>query len=249
MSDKVLIVTGGSRGIGAATCRLAAAQGWDIAINYTANATAAKAVAKQVRDAGRRAITVKGDMAEEADILALFETTEKELGPIGGLVANAGITGKITRVEDMSTEAMREVINLNVLGLMIANREAVRRLSTKRGGKGGVIVNTSSIAGRIGSPNEFVHYAASKGAVNSWTQGLAREVAGDGIRVNAVSPGMVDTDIHASAGAPDRAARLGATVPIGRSGSAEEIAEAIVWLLSDHSRYCAGSILEVSGGR
>ena len=249
MSDKVLIVTGGSRGIGAATCRLAAAQGWDIAINYTANATAAEAVAKQVTDAGRRAITVKGDMAQEADILNLFDRTETELGPIGGLVANAGITGKITRVEDMSTEAMREVINLNVLGLMIANREAVRRLSTKRGGTGGVIVNTSSIAGRIGSANEFVHYAASKGAVNSWTQGLAREVAGEGIRVNAVSPGMVDTDIHATAGAPDRAARLGATVPIGRSGSAEEIAEAIVWLLSDNARYCAGTILEVSGGR
>ncbi|MDF1793157.1 MAG: SDR family oxidoreductase [Thalassobaculaceae bacterium] len=249
MSDKVLIVTGGSRGIGAATCRMAAAQGWDIAINYTANRDAAEAVRDQVVAAGRRAITVKGDMAEEADILALFEKTEKELGPIGGVVANAGITGKITRVEDMSTEAMREVINLNVLGLMITNREAVRRMSTKRGGKGGPIVNTSSIAGRLGSPNEFVHYAASKGAVNAWTQGLAREVAGEGIRVNAVSPGMIDTDIHATAGAPDRAARLGATVPIGRAGSADEVAEAICWLLSDHSRYCAGTILEVSGGR
>ncbi|SDG08126.1 SDR family oxidoreductase [Thalassobaculum litoreum] len=249
MSDKVLIVTGGSRGIGAATCRLAAAQGWDVAINYTANATAAEAVAKQVTDAGRRAITVKGDMASEADILSLFETAEKELGPVGGVVANAGITGKITRVEDMSTAAMQEVINLNVIGLMITNREAVRRMSTKRGGKGGPIVNTSSIAPRVGSPNEFVHYAASKGAVDAWTLGLAREVAGEGIRVNAVAPGMIDTDIHATAGAPDRASRLGALVPIGRAGTAEEVAEAIVWLLSDHAAYCVGTVLEVNGGR
>ena len=249
MSDKVLIVTGGSRGIGAATCRLAAAQGWDIAINYTANATAAEAVAKVVRDAGRRAITVQGDMAKEADILSLFETAEKELGPIGGVVANAGITGKITRVEDMSTAAMQEVINLNVIGMMITNREAVRRLSTKRGGKGGPIVNLSSIAPRVGSPNEFVHYAASKGAVDAWTLGLAREVAGEGVRVNAVAPGMIDTDIHATAGAPDRAARLGALVPIGRAGTAEEVAEAIVWLLSDHAAYCVGTVLEVNGGR
>lgn len=249
MSDKVLIVTGGSRGIGASTCRLAAAQGWDIAINYAANEAAAEAVAKQVRDAGRRAITVKGDMAEEADILALFEKTETELGPIGGVVANAGITGKITRVEDMSTAAMQEVINLNVIGMMITNREAVRRLSTKRGGKGGPIVNLSSIAPRVGSPNEFVHYAASKGAVDAWTLGLAREVAGEGIRVNAVAPGMIDTDIHATAGAPDRASRLGALVPIGRAGTAEEVAEAVVWLLSDHAAYCVGTVLEVNGGR
>lgn len=249
MSDKVLIVTGGSRGIGAATCRLAAAQGWDVAINYTANRDAAEAVRKQVEDAGRRAITVQGDMAREADIQALFERTEKELGPVSGVAANAGITGKITRVEDMSTEAMQEVINLNVIGLMITNREAVRRMSTRRGGQGGSIVNTSSIAPRVGSPNEFVHYAASKGAVDAWTLGLAREVAGEGIRVNAVAPGMIDTDIHATAGAPDRASRLGALVPIGRAGTAEEVAEAIVWLLSDHAAYCVGTVLEVNGGR
>lgn len=249
MSDKVLIVTGGSRGIGAATCRLAAAQGWDIAINYSSNHDAAEAVREEVLNAGQRAITVKGDMATEADIVALFEQTEEELGPITGVAANAGITGKITRVEDMSTAAMQEVINLNVIGLMITNREAVKRMSTKNGGKGGAIVNTSSIAPRIGSPNEFVHYAASKGAVDAWTIGLGREVAGEGIRVNAVAPGMIDTDIHAAAGAPDRASRLGAMVPIGRAGSAEEVAEAIVWLLSDHARYCVGTILEVNGGR
>jgi NAD(P)-dependent dehydrogenase (short-subunit alcohol dehydrogenase family) len=249
MSDKVLIVTGGSRGIGAAVCRLAAAQGWDVAINYASNRDAAEAVREQVLDAGRRAITVKGDMASEDDILALFRETEAELGPVTGVVANAGITGRITRVEDMSTEAMREVVNLNVIGMMITNREAVRRMSTKRGGPGGAIVNTSSIAPRIGSPNEFVHYAASKGAVDAWTVGLGREVAGEGVRVNAVAPGMIDTDIHATAGAPDRASRLGAMVPIGRAGTAEEVAEAICWLLSDHARYCVGTVLEVNGGR
>jgi len=249
MSDKVLIVTGGSRGIGAAVCRQAASQGWDVAINYAANNDAAEAVREQVLDAGQRAITVKGDMASEADILALFKQTEQELGPVTGVAANAGITGRITRVEDMSADAMREVINLNVIGLMITNREAVRRMSTKHGGRGGAIVNTSSIAPRVGSPNEFVHYAASKGAVDAWTLGLAREVAGEGVRVNAVAPGMIDTDIHATAGAPDRAARLGALVPIGRAGTAEEVAEAVCWLLSDAARYCVGTVLEVNGGR
>ncbi|NQW12092.1 MAG: SDR family oxidoreductase [Alphaproteobacteria bacterium] len=249
MTGKVLIVTGGSRGIGAATCRRAAADGWDVVVNYAGNAAAAEAVANDVRAAGRRAITVQGDMANEEDINRLFATTEAELGPIAGIVCNAGVTGTITRVENMTTEAMRHVMDVNVLGVMIANREAVKRLSTKRGGSGGAIVNLSSIAPRIGSPNEFVHYAASKGAVDAWTLGLAREVAGDGIRVNAVAPGMVDTDIHASAGAPDRSARLGPTVPIGRSATPEEIAEAVVWLLSDAASYCTSTILNVNGGR
>lgn len=247
--SKVLIVTGGSRGIGSAVCRRAAADGWDVAVNYAGNAGAAENTAAAVRAAGRRAITVQGDMAREDDIVRLFETAGRELGAIGGVVCNAGITGRITRVEDMSTEAMREVMNLNVIGLMIANREAVRRMSTRRGGNGGAIVNLSSIAPRIGSPNEFVHYAASKGAVDAWTTGLGREVAGEGIRVNAVAPGMIDTDIHATAGAPDRAQRLGATVPIGRSGTADEVAEAVVWLLSDAARYCVATVLSVNGGR
>lgn len=247
--SKVLIVTGGSRGIGAATCKLAARDGWDVAINYAGNKDAAEAVASEVRAAGRKAIVVQGDVSVEADVIRLFETAETELGPITGLAANAGITGKITRVADMSFEAMQGVINLNVLGLMVQNREAVRRMSTKSGGKGGVIVNTSSIASRLGAPNEFVHYAASKGAVDSWTLGLAREVAGEGVRVNAVAPGMIETEIHASAGAPDRTSRLGPTVPIGRSGTAEEVAEVIVWLLSDAARYTGGAIVEVSGGR
>ena len=249
MSAKVLIVTGGSRGIGAAVCRRAAADGWDVAVNYSGNAEAAETSAAAVRKAGCRAITVQGDMAQEADIVRLFETAERELGAITGVVCNAGITGKITRVEDMSVEAMRGVIDLNVLGVMIANREAVRRMSTKRGGAGGAIVNLSSIAPRVGSPNEFVHYAASKGAVDAWTLGLSREVAGEGVRVNAVAPGMIDTDIHATAGAPDRAQRLGATVPIGRAGTADEVAEAVVWLLSDAARYCIGTVLSVNGGR
>jgi len=247
--SKVLIVTGGSRGIGSAVCRRAAADGWDVAVNYAGNAEAAEKTASAVKAAGRRAITVQGDMSDEADILRLFETTQSALGSIDAVVCNAGITGKITRVEDMTTEAMRAVMNLNVVGLMIANREAVRRMSTKRGGKGGAIVNLSSIAPRIGSPNEFVHYAASKGAVDAWTTGLGREVAGEGIRVNAVAPGMIDTDIHATAGAPDRAQRLGGTVPIGRSGTAEEVAEAVVWLLSDAARYCVATVLSVNGGR
>lgn len=249
MSGRALIVTGGSRGIGSAVCRRAAADGWDVAVNYAGNAEAAEATARAVRDAGRRAVTVQGDMAEEADILRLFQTAERELGAVGGLVANAGITGSVTRVEDMTTDAMRSVIGLNVIGLMIANREAVRRMSTRRGGSGGAIVNLSSIAPRIGSANEFVHYAASKGAVDAWTLGLGREVAGEGIRVNAVAPGMIDTDIHATAGVPDRAHRLGATVPIGRAGTADEVAEAVVWLLSDAARYCVGTVLNVNGGR
>jgi NAD(P)-dependent dehydrogenase (short-subunit alcohol dehydrogenase family) len=247
--SKVLIVTGGSRGIGAAVCRLAARDGWDVAVNYAGNKAAAEAVAADVRAAGRRASVIQGDMSKEADVIALFEKAEAELGPVTGLAANAGVTGKITKVADMSVAAMQDVVGLNVIGLMIQNREAVRRMSTKLGGKGGVIVNTSSIAARLGAPNEFTHYAASKGAVDSWTRGIAREVAGEGVRVCAVAPGMIDTDIHATAGAPDRAARLGKTVPIGRAGSAEEVAETIVWLLSDKAGYTGGAILEVSGGR
>ena len=245
----VMLVTGGSRGIGAAICRRAAQAGWDVAVNYAGNKAAAEAVAADVRAAGRKAAVIQGDMSKEADVIALFEKAEAELGPVTGLAANAGVTGKITKVADMSVAAMQDVVGLNVIGLMIQNREAVRRMSTKLGGKGGVIVNTSSIAARLGSPNEFTHYAASKGAVDSWTRGIAREVAGEGVRVCAVAPGMIDTDINATAGAPDRAARLGKTVPIGRAGSAEEVAETIVWLLSDKAGYTGGAILEVSGGR
>ncbi len=249
MDRGVLIVTGGSRGIGAATCLRAAADGWDVVVNYATNSNAAQAVVAGVEEQGRRAVAIEGDMSEEADVLSLFAQAEKALGPVKGLVNSAGTTGKVTRVEDMSTEAMKGVLDLNVLGTMMCCREAVRRMSTNHGGSGGAIVNLSSIAPRLGSPNEFVHYAASKGSIDAWTLGLAREVAAEGIQVNAVAPGMIDTEIHASAGAPDRVARFGPVTPIGRAGTADEVSEAIVWLLSDAARYCIGTVLEVAGGR
>ena len=218
MSKGLLIVTGGSRGIGAATAIRAAADGWDVAVNYARDAVAADRVATKVRAAGCKAITVQGDMNEEADILRLFETAEAELGPVKGLVTSAGTTGMGTRVEDMTADAMRQVMGLNVIGLMISCREAVRRMSTKNGGSGGRIVNLGSVASRLGGPNEFVHYAASKGAVDSFTLGLAREVAVEGVLVNAVSPGMIDTEIHAAAGLPDRAVKAVPGIPIRRVG-------------------------------
>lgn len=249
MSKGLLIVTGGSRGIGAATAIKAAAEGWDVAVNYARDVQAADRVALKVREAGQKAITVQGDMNEEADILRLFQTAEAELGPVKGLVNSAGTTGMGTRVEDMSADAMRGVINLNVIGLMLCSREAVRRMSTKNGGTGGRIVNLASAASRLGGPNEFVHYAASKGAVDSFTLGLSREVAAEGILVNAVSPGMIDTEIHASAGLPDRAVNAVPNIPIRRVGQPEEVADVIVWLLGDASTYCAGAIVDVTGGR
>jgi len=249
VSKGLLIVTGGSRGIGAATAIKAAAEGWDVAVNYARGAQAADRVALRVREAGQKAITVQGDMNEEADILRLFQTAEAELGPVKGLVNSAGTTGMGTRVEDMSADAMRGVINLNVIGLMLCSREAVRRMSTKNGGTGGRIVNLASAASRLGGPNEFVHYAASKGAVDSFTLGLSREVAAEGILVNAVSPGMIDTEIHASAGLPDRAVNAVPNIPIRRVGQPEEVADVIVWLLGDASTYCAGAIVDVTGGR
>jgi len=249
VSKGLLIVTGGSRGIGAATAVRAAADGWDVAVNYANDATAADRVALAVRSAGQSAITVQGDMSREEDIQRLFEESERALGPVRGLVTSAGTTGRGTRVEDMTAEAMHGVINLNVIGLMICCREAVRRMSTKNGGEGGRIVNLASAASRLGGPNEFVHYAASKGAVDSFTMGLGREVANEGVLVNAVSPGMIDTEIHASAGLPDRAAQAVPNIPIRRVGQPEEVAEAIVWLLGDGASYCAGAIIDVTGGR
>ena len=249
MSKGLLIVTGCSRGIGAATAIRAAAEGWDVAVNYARDAAAADRVALQVRAAGCKAVAIQGDMNEEADILRLFETAERELGPVKGLVTSAGTTGRGTRVEDMTAEAMRQVISLNVVGLMLSCREAVKRMSTKNGGAGGQIVNLGSVASRLGGPNEFVHYAASKGAVDSFTLGLAREVAVEGIRVNAVSPGMIDTEIHAAAGLPDRAVNAVPSIPMRRVGQPEEVADVIVWLLGEGSSYCAGAIIEVAGGR
>jgi len=249
VSKGLLIVTGGSRGIGAATAIRAAAEGWDVAVNYARDAAAADRVALQVRAAGCKAVAIQGDMNEEADILRLFETAERELGPVKGLVTSAGTTGRGTRVEDMTAEAMRQVISLNVVGLMLSCREAVKRMSTKNGGAGGQIVNLGSVASRLGGPNEFVHYAASKGAVDSFTLGLAREVAVEGIRVNAVSPGMIDTEIHAAAGLPDRAVNAVPSIPMRRVGQPAEVADVIVWLLGEGSSYCAGAIIDVAGGR
>lgn len=249
MSKGLLIVTGGSRGIGASTAIRAAEDGWDVAVNYARDADAADRVARAVRKAGARSMTVRADMNDETDILHMFEAAERALGPLKGLVTSAGTTGRATRVEDMSAEAMRGVIGLNVIGLMLCCREAVRRMSTKHGGTGGRIVNLASAASRLGGPNEFVHYAASKGAVDSFTIGLSREVADEGILVNAVSPGMIDTEIHAAAGLPDRAIQAVPGIPIRRVGQPEEVAEAIVWLLGDGASYCAGTIIQVTGGR
>ncbi len=240
---------GDSRGIGAATAIRAARNGWDIAVNYVHDAGAATKVARQARDAGVRVMTIQADMNAQDYILRMFETTEAELSPFRDLVTNAGTTGRSTRVEDMSADVMRQVIGLNVIGLMLCCREAVRRMSTGRGGSGGRIVNVASAASRPGGPNEFAHYAASKGAVDSFTLGLAREVASEGVLVNAVSPGMIDTEIHAAAGLPNRAEKAVPGIPIKRVGQAEGVAEAIVWLLSAGASYCAGSIIDVTGGR
>lgn len=249
MGRGLLIVTGASRGIGAACAVRAARDGWDVAVNYVSNGEAAERVAERVRSAGARAATFRADVSEEDQVLRLFRDAEAELGPIRGLVASAGTTGMATRVEEMSARAMRQVMGLNVIGLMLCCREAVRRMSTARGGAGGAIVTLASAASRLGGPNEFVHYAASKGAVDSFTIGLAREVACEDIRVNAVSPGMIDTEIHAAAGLPDRAVQAAPAIPMRRVGSAEEVAEAVVWLLGEGASYCAGTIVDVTGGR
>lgn len=244
-----LLVTGGSRGIGAAICRLAGGQGWSVTVNYRDDAGAAAATVARIRDAGGHAVGVQGDVTREADVTALFDRAADAFGPVTHVVANAGIVAPGSKLADMSLERMRRVVDVNVIGTLLTVREAARRLSTARGGPGGAIVIVSSMASRLGSPNEYVDYAASKGALDTLTIGLSRELASEGVRVNAIRPGLIDTDIHASGGAPDRAARLGAATPIGRAGTADEAAAAIFWLLSDASSYTTGSFIEVSGGR
>lgn len=246
--DGVLLVTGGGRGIGRAVALLAARQGYDVALSFREEEASARAVAGEIRAAGRQALAVRADVAREPDILRLFEEVDR-FGPLRGLVNNAGITGGFSRVVDLAAATLERTLAVNVFGTLICAREAVRRLSTARGGAGGAIVNLSSIAARLGSPNEYVHYAASKGAVDSLTIGLAREVAAEGVRVNAVSGGIIETEIHARAGDPGRTARLGPGIPIGRAGTADEIAEAVLWLLSPAASYVTGTILEVGGGR
>jgi NAD(P)-dependent dehydrogenase (short-subunit alcohol dehydrogenase family) len=244
----VLLVTGGSRGIGAAVATLAAQRGFDVAVNYREDERAASAIVEAVRSNGVRALALKGDVAVEADVLRMFEAVDI-FGPLKALVNNAGVTGGFSRVADLKGPALERTFAVNVIGAMLCAREAVRRLSTVWGGDGGSIVNVSSLAAKLGGGGEWVHYAASKGAINTMTIGLAREVAAEGVRVNAVAAGIVDTEMHLAAGDPHRAKRTGATVPIGRAATPHEIAEAILWLTSPAASYITGTILEAGGGR
>jgi NAD(P)-dependent dehydrogenase (short-subunit alcohol dehydrogenase family) len=245
----ILLVTGASRGIGAATAVLAAQRGWDVAINFQHNLRAAEDVARQVRASGQRALLVSADVADEIQVLALFERIDAELGTLSGLVNNAGVVDVACRVEDMSLARLERQWAVNITGPFLCAREALRRMSTRRGGRGGVIVNLSSVAATLGGAGQYVDYAATKGAMDTFTVGLARETAADGVRVNAVRPGLIDTDIHASGGQPDRAQRLAPLVPLHRPGTAKEVANAIVWLLSPEASYTTGALLDVAGGR
>jgi len=244
-----LIVTGASRGIGAAIAIRAARSGWVVAVNYATGEAEAKGVVDEISAAGGRALAIRADVAEEEQIVRMFETAERELGAIRGLVNNAGITGGFARVEDITAEAVEKTFAVNVTGAILCAREAVRRMSTNRGGTGGSIVNISSRAAHTGSPGEWVHYAASKGAIDSFTVGLAREVATEGIRVNAVAPGLIATGLHAANGEPGRLQRLMPSIPMQRAGLPEEVAEAVLWMLSPASSYTMGAILEMGGGR
>jgi NAD(P)-dependent dehydrogenase (short-subunit alcohol dehydrogenase family) len=247
--NKVLLVTGGSRGIGAATALLAAQKGWSVAVNYTANSLAADEVVRQIRASGGQAMSVQADVADEAQVLRMFAYIDAKMGRLTGLVNNAGVVDVSARVDEMSVARWKRMFDINVIGSLICAREAVRRMSTRHGGEGGSIVNVSSAAARLGSPGQYVDYAAAKGAIDAFTIGLSKEVAGEGIRVNAVRPGLIETDIHASGGLPNRVKDLQHLVPAQRGGTAEEVAEAIVWLLSDSASYTTMSFLDVSGGR
>ncbi len=244
-----LIITGASRGIGAAIAGLAAARGFFVAMNYSNAQSEGESVLRHITSSGGRACAIQADMAREEDILRLFETAERELGPIKALVNNAGITGGFSRVESVTAKTLEQVMAVNVTGAILCAREAVRRMSTKHGGSGGAIVNISSRAAKIGSANEWVHYAASKGAIDSFTIGLAREVANEGIRVNGVAPGLIVTGLHAAHGDPERPNRLANSIPMQRPGTVDEVAEAVLWLLSPAASYITGAILEVGGGR
>ncbi|PBC05725.1 glucose 1-dehydrogenase [Mesorhizobium sp. WSM3860] len=246
---KTLLVTGGSRGIGAAICRQAGRAGYRVAINYVSDQAAAEALAAELEAAGSEAFAVKGDVGNEADVVAMFEAVDKAFGRLDAFVNNAGIVDVKARVDEMSAERVERMMRINVVGSFLCAREAVKRMSTRHGGKGGAIVNLSSAAARLGSPGEYVDYAASKGAIDTLTVGLAREVALEGIRVNAVSPGITETDIHASGGQPDRVARMQDLLPMKRAGTADEVASAVLYLLSDAASYITGAILNVSGGR
>lgn len=248
MSD-IVLVTGGSRGIGAACARLAAQRGYAVAVNYAANAQAAQDVVQEIRDGGGRAIAVQADVADEGQVLAMFETIDQQLGRLTALVNNAGVVDVAARLEDMDMARWRRMFDINVIGTLLCSREAVRRMSTRHGGLGGAIVNLSSAASRLGSPGQYIDYAAAKGAVDAFTIGLAKEVATEGIRVNAVRPGLIETEIHASGGWPDRVRELAHQVPMQRGGTAMEVAQAVLWLLSHEASYTTMSLMDVSGGR
>lgn len=247
--NKVLLVTGGSRGIGAATALLAAQNGWSVAVNYTANSLAADEVVRQIRAMGGQAMSVQADVAEEDQVLRMFAHIDAKLGRLSGLVNNAGVVDVKARVDEMSVARWKRMFDINVIGSLICAREAVRRMSTQHGGEGGSIVNVSSAASRLGAPGQYVDYAAAKGAIDAFTIGLAKEVAAEGIRVNAVRPGLIETEIHASGGLPNRVKELQHLVPAQRGGTAQEVAEGIVWLLSDSASYTTMSFLDISGGR
>ncbi len=249
MPQPCVLITGASRGIGAAVARLVASQGRPVIVNYSSNQSAAESLTAHIRNAGGDATAIQADLRSEQDILRLFDTAVKTYGRISGLVNNAGITGGFSRVESVRRDNIDDMLSVNVTGLILCCREAVKHMSLRHGGTGGAIVNISSLAARTGGANEWVHYAASKGAVNSFTIGLAREVADEGIRVNAVAPGLIETDLHASAGRPDRLQQMAPSVPMKRAGSADEVAAGVAWLLSDDASYTTGTILEVGGGR
>jgi NAD(P)-dependent dehydrogenase (short-subunit alcohol dehydrogenase family) len=247
--SEVIIVTGASRGIGAACALHAGRRGYKVCVNYLASAKRAEQVVARIRDTGGEAITVQANAAEETDILRLFAETDDKLGPVSALINNAGTTGDVGRLEDIEARVIEDTFRLNVTGPFLCAREAVRRMSTRRGGQGGVIVNISSAAAKLGGANQYLHYAASKAAIETFTMGLGQEVAGEGIRVVGIRPGLIDTEIHAAMGMPDRVEKLGPTVPMGRAGTADEIAETAMWLLSDQASYVTATTIEVTGGR
>ena len=247
--NKILLVTGASRGIGAAVALQAAEQGWSLAVNYANDAQAADEVVRRARALGVQAVPIQADVADEAQVLHMFQRIDAELGRLDALVNNAGVVDLPSRVDAMSFARLRRMFDINVLGSMVCAREAVLRMSTRHGGKGGSVVNLSSAAARLGSPGQYVDYASAKGAIDVFTLGLAKEVALEGIRVNAVRPGIIETEIHASGGQPNRAREVAPMVPMQRAGSADEVAQAVMWLLSDASSYTTGSVIDVTGGR